>query len=111
MFGLKLVKEEDYSVLVYQLEKAQTLLDTKDCEIKTLTSRVQDLENEVRCLLKKLSDHNSAEESKPENVVLLSDVAETPLAEEKPAKKTRKVVKKTEGVKTPRKKVVHKTEE
>jgi hypothetical protein len=38
-------------------------------------------------------------------------VAGTPLVEEKPAKKTRKVVKKTEGVKTPRKKVVHKTEE
>ena len=106
MFGLKIVKESDYSVLEYQLERAQTLLDNKDCEIKTLNSRVQDLENEVRCLLKKLSDHKSAEESKPENVVLLSDVAE------KPVKKTRKTVKKPEGtVKAPRKRVVHKAEE
>ena len=113
MFGLKIVKKEDYSVLEYQLERAQTLLDNKDCEIKTLTSRVQDLENEVKCLMKKLSDHlDSAEESKQENVVLLSDVAETPLVEEKPVKKTRKTVKKPEGtVKTPRKRVVHKTEE
>ena len=112
MFGLKIVKESDYSVLEYQVERAQTLLDNKDCEIKTLNSRVQDLENEVRCLLKKLSDHKSAEESKPENVVLLSDVAETPLVEEKPVKKTRKTVKKAEGtVKAPRKRVVHKAEE
>ena len=62
--------------------------------------------------MKKLSDHDSAEESKPENVVFLSDVAETPLAEEKPAKKPRKSVKKTDApVKTPRKRVVHKAEE
>ena len=111
MFGLKLVKKEDYSVLEYQLERAQTLLDNKDCEIKTLNSRVQDLENEVRCLLQKLSDHNSAEESKPENVVLLSDVAEKPLSEEEPVKKRRRVVKKTDTVKAPRKKVVKKAEE
>lgn len=106
MFGLKIVKEQDYSVLEYQLEKAQTQLDERDCEIKTLNSRIQDLENEVKSLLKKLSDHNGAEESKPE-VVLLTDVAEKPLAEETPVKKTRKVVKKTEESK-PRKKVAHK---
>ena len=112
MFGLKIVKKEDYSVLENQLERVQTLLDNKDCEIKTLNSRIRDLENEVRCLMKKLSDHDSAEESKPENVILLSDVAESPLVEEKPVKKTRKSVKKPEGtVKTPRKRVVHKTEE
>ena len=110
MFGLKLIKKEDYSVLEYQLEKAQTLLDEKDCEIKTLNSRIQDLENTVRDLLRKVSD-SSTPDSKPENVVLLSDVAETPLVEEKPAKKPRKSVKKTDGVKTPRKKVVKKTEE
>ena len=110
MFGLKLIKKEDYSVLEYQLEKAQTLLDEKDCEIKTLNSRIQDLENTVRDLLRKVSD-SSTPDAKPENVVLLSDVAETPLVEEKSAKKPRKSVKKTEGVKTPRKKVVKKTEE
>ena len=110
MFGLKLIKKEDYSVLEYQLEKAQTLLDEKDCEIKTLNSRIQDLENTVRDLLRKVSD-SSTPDAKPENVVLLSDVAETPLVEEKSAKKPRRAVKKTEGVKTPRKKVVKKTEE
>ena len=110
MFGLKLIKKEDYSVLEYQLEKAQTLLDEKDCEIKTLNSRIQDLENTVRDLLRKVSD-SSTHDAKPENVVLLSDVAETPLVEEKSAKKPRRAVKKTEGVKTPRKKVVKKTEE
>lgn len=110
MFGLKLIKKEDYSVLEYQLEKAQTLLDEKDCEIKTLNSRIQDLENTVKDLLRKVSD-SSTPDAKPENVVLLSDVAETPLVEEKPAKKPRKSVKKTDGVKTPRKKVVKKTEE
>ena len=110
MFGLKLIKKEDYSVLEYQLEKAQTLLDEKDCEIKTLNSRIQDLENTVRDLLRKVSD-SSTPDAKPENVVLLSDVAETPLVEEKSAKKPRKSVKKTDGVKTPRKKVVKKTEE
>ena len=111
MFGLKLIKKEDYSVLEYQLEKAQTLLDEKDCEIKTLNSRIQDLENTVRDLLRKVSD-SSTPDAKPENVVLLSDVAETNLVmEEKSVKKPRKTVKKTEGVKTPRKKVVKKTEE
>jgi hypothetical protein len=110
MFGLKLIKKEDYSVLEYQLEKAQSLLDEKDCEIKTLNSRIQDLENTVRDLLRKVSD-SSTPDAKPENVVLLSDVAETSLVEEKSVKKPRRTVKKTEGVKTPRKKVVKKTEE
>ena len=109
MFGLKIVKKEDYSVLEYQLEKAQTLLDEKDCEIKTLNSRIQDLENTVKDLLRKVSD-SSTPDAKPETI-LLTDVAEVPLAEEKPVKKPRKTVKKTEGVKTPRKKVVKKTEE
>ena len=102
MFGLKLVKKEDYSVLEYQLEKAQELLSVKECEIKTLNSRILDLENTVKDLLRKV-------DAKPETI-LLTDVAEAPLKEEKKtAKKPRNTVKKTEGT-TPRKKVVHKTE-
>ena len=108
MFGLKVVKKEDYSVLEYQLEKAQELLSAKECEIKTLNSRIQDLENTVKDLLRKVSD-SSTPDAKPETI-LLTDVAEAPLKEEKKtAKKPRNTVKKTEST-TPRKKVVHKTE-
>ena len=110
MFGLKVIRKEDYSVLEYQLEKAQELLSTKECEIKTLNSRIQDLENTVKDLLKKVSD-SSTPDAKPETI-LLTDVAAAPLKEEKKTvNKPRKTVKKTEGVKAPRKKVVHKTEE
>ena len=107
MFGLKIVKKEDYSVLEYQLEKAQALLDERECDIKTLNSRIQELENELKLALKKIAD---AEPKKEPNTILLSDVAETPLTEEKP-KRQRRVTKKAEGVKTPRKKAASKTEE
>ena len=108
MFGLKIIKEDDYSALKYQLQSAQDLLIEKECTIKSLKTRIQELEDEVNDLMKKGLE-NQERNSKPETV-LLTDIAEVPLKEEKKtARKTKRVVKKVDG--TSRKKIVRKTEE
>lgn len=108
MFGLKIIKEDDYSALKYQLQSAQDLLIEKECTIKSLKTRIQELEDEVNDFMKKGLE-NLERNSKPETV-LLTDIAETPLKEEKKtARKTKRVVKKVDG--TSRKKIVRKTEE
>lgn len=109
MFGFKLIKEEEYSVLKYQLERSQELLSAAESNIKSLTSKNKELERQVKDLLSRVSD-SSTPDAEPE-AILLTDVAAQPLKEEKkPAKKPRKTVKNTDTAK-PRKKVVRKAEE
>lgn len=93
MFGLKIVKSQDYSNLEWQLKNALEDVSIKTKKIDELQLKVKELEDKIKSL------------STPEKeVTLITDVGEAPLTVKK-----KRVVKKTGS--TTRKKVVHKSEE
>ena len=93
MFGLKIVKSQDYSNLEWQLKNALEDVSIKAKKIDELLLKVKELEDKIKSL------------STPEKeVTLITDVGEAPLTVKK-----KRVVKKTGS--TTRKKVVHKSEE
>ena len=94
MFGLKIVKSQDYSNLEWQLKNALEDVYIKTKKIDELLLKVKELEDKIKSL------------STPEKeVTLITDVGEAPLTVKK-----KRVVKKTTTTST-RKRVVHKTEE
>lgn len=93
MFGLKIVKSQDYSNLEWQLKNALEDVYIKTKKIDELLLKVKELEDKIKSL------------SAPANgVTLITDVAEAPLTVEK-----KRVVKK--ATTSTRKRVVHKTDE
>ena len=93
MFGLKIVKSQDYLDLEWRLTSALIDLEAKAKKIDELLLKVKELEDKIKSL------------STPEKeVTLITDVGEAPLTVKK-----KRVVKKTGS--TTRKKVVHKSEE
>ena len=93
MFGLKIVKSQDYSNLEWQLKNALEDVYIKTKKIDELLLKVKENEEKIKSL------------SAPANgVTLITDVAEAPLTVEK-----KRVVKK--ATTSTRKRVVHKTEE
>ena len=93
MFGLKIVKSQDYLNLEWQLKNALEDVYIKTKKIDELLLKVKELEDKIKSL------------STPEKeVTLITDVGEAPLTVKK-----KRVVKKTGS--TTRKKVVHKSEE
>ena len=93
MFGLKIVKSQDYLDLEWRLNSALIDVEAKAKKIDELLLKVKELEDKIKSL------------STPEKeVTLITDVGEAPLTVKK-----KRVVKKT-GSNT-RKKVVHKSEE
>lgn len=93
MFGLKIVKSQDYLNLEWQLKNALEDVSIKTKKIDELQLKVKELEDKIKSL------------STPEKeVTLITDVGEAPLTVKK-----KRVVKKTGS--TTRKKVVHKSEE
>ena len=106
MLGFKIVKSQTYSDLEWQFNQAIQLINEKDIKIADQATEINLLKSEVSELKNKL--HALTSEKKTEDVVLLTDTAETPLVVEKKTKKTS--AKKTEAAK-PRKRIVHKTEE
>ena len=93
MFGLKIVKSQDYLNLEWQLTNALEDVSIKTKKIDELLLKVKELEDKIKSL------------STPEKeVTLITDVGEAPLTVKK-----KRVVKKTGS--TTRKKVVHKSEE
>lgn len=104
MFGLKVVKKAEYVDLEEQVSLYQREATDKAVEVSNLQGEVRFLTNKVAELEAKIAELQ-AEKKPTKEAVLLTDVAETPLKEEKPVRK--KTVKATEGSK-PRKKVVHK---
>ena len=93
MFGLKIVKSQDYLNLEWQLKNALEDVSIKTKKIDELLLKVKELEDKIKSL------------STPEKeVTLITDVGEAPLTVKK-----KRVVKKTGS--TTRKKVVHKSEE
>ena len=93
MFGLKIVKSQDYLNLEWQLKNALEDVSIKTKKINELQLKVKELEDKIKSL------------STPEKeVTLITDVGEAPLTVKK-----KRVVKKTGS--TTRKKVVHKSEE
>lgn len=94
MFGLKIVKSQDYSNLERQLMNALQDGYFKGKEIAALQLKIKELEDKIESL------------SAPvKGVTLITDVAEAPLTVEK----KKRVVKK--ATTSTRKRVVHKTEE
>ena len=94
MFGLKIVKSQDYSDLEWQLKNALEDVSVKTKKIDELMLKVKELEDKIKGL------------SEPaKGVTLITDVAEAPLTVEK----KKRVVKK--ATTSTRKRVVHKTEE
>ena len=93
MFGLKIVKSQDYLDLEWRLNSALIDVEAKTKKIDELLLKVKELEDKIKSL------------STPEKeVTLITDVGEAPLTVKK-----KRVVKKTGS--TTRKKVVHKSEE
>ena len=93
MFGLKIVKSQDYLNLEWRLINALEDVSVKTKKIDELLLKVKELEDKIKSL------------STPEKeVTLITDVGEAPLTVKK-----KRVVKKTGS--TTRKKVVHKSEE
>lgn len=93
MFGLKIVKSQDYLDLEWRLNSALIDVEVKAKKIDELLLKVKELEDKIKSL------------STPEKeVTLITDVGEAPLTMKK-----KRVVKKTGS--TTRKKVVHKSEE
>lgn len=93
MFGLKIVKSQDYLDLEWRLNSALIDVEAKAKKIDELLLKVKELEDKIKSL------------STPEKeVTLITDVGEAPLTVKK-----KRVVKKTGS--TTRKKVVHKSEE
>ena len=93
MFGLKIVKSQDYLDLEWRLNSALIDVEAKAKKIDELLLKVKELEDKIKSL------------SMPEKeVTLITDVGEAPLTVKK-----KRVVKKTGS--TTRKKVVHKSEE
>ena len=86
MFGLKLVKKQDYLNLERELKDSQALLAEKYAIIASLEQEIKKLNGQIFELKK--------EETRPvknAKTVLLTDIAENPLkVEEKPVKKVRK---------------------
>ena len=94
MFGLKIVKSQDYLDLEWRLNSALIDVEVKTKKIDELLLKVKELEDKIKSL------------STPANgVTLITDVAEAPLTVEK----KKRVVKK--ATTSTRKRVVHKTEE
>lgn len=109
MFGLKLISKANYQdleeqVSLYQREATDKAVEVSNLqgEVKFLNSRIAELEAQLAEL--------QANKKPVKEAVLLTDVSESALVEEKPVKKTRKGVKTAETAK-PRKKVVHKSNE
>ena len=93
MFGLKIVKSQDYLNLEWQLKNALEDVSIKTKKIDELQLKVKELEDKIKSL------------STPEKeVTLITDVGEAPLT----VKKKRVVKKATTST---RKRVVHKIEE
>lgn len=92
MFGLKIVKSQDYLDLEWRLNNALIDVEFKTKKVDELQLKVKELEDKIKSL------------SKPEKeVTLITDVGEAPLTANV---KKKRVVKKTGS--TTRKKVVHK---
>ena len=94
MFGLKIVKSQDYLDLEWRLNSALIDVEAKAKKIDELLLKVKELEDKIKSL------------SEPaKGVTLITDVAEAPLTVEK----KKRVVKK--ATTSTRKRVVHKSEE
>ena len=94
MFGLKIVKSQDYLDLEWRLNSALIDVEAKAKQIDELLLTVKELEDKIKSL------------SEPaKGVTLITDVAEAPLTVEK----KKRVVKK--ATTSTRKRVVHKSEE
>lgn len=94
MFGLKLVRKQDYTNLKRELTDSQALLAEKYGIIKSLESEIKKLNDKIADLEKQTTTPQKTS-SKVKKIELLTDVAEEPLKVEQKTTKRRRFVKKT----------------
>jgi len=90
MFGLKIVNKKDFETIKREYENTQVILAEKVAVIRSLESEIKTLKDKLAKFEKTKAQ---TRKKNAEKVLLLTDVAETPLEVEKP--KRRKIVKKT----------------
>ncbi len=106
MFGLKLVKSKEYEDLQVRLRVTTELATSQAEKIAKQASEIDEYKKKIKNL-----EATVGEQTKSKKVILLTDVAETPLVEEpKSEGKPKRVVKKTKSSIT-HKKVTRKTDE
>ena len=101
MFGLKIVKKQEYLALQKKVEDLQVRIENQNAIISSLEKEY----NEVSTQLHQLQNPNPDEGG----AILLTDVAEKPLEVEKP-KRQRATKKSTKSTKTTTRKRTRKTE-
>ena len=104
MFGLKLVNKKSYLELQDDVEWYKRVASEKDSFIANLEGEIKGLRSEISRLEKEVETLNKPKKTSSKKVVLLTDVAETPLEEEHKPIKRRSVTKKS-GTSTSKKKV------
>ena len=109
MFGLKIVKKKTVSDLQWNVSQLVQICDEKEKTIQDLTAKISCLNSKIENLQYELDQYKVETQKEDKSPELLVDTAETPLEVAKP-KRQRKTVQKKEGS-SPRKRVVHKTEE
>lgn len=109
MFGLKLVKSKEYEDLQVRLRVTTELATSQAEKIAKQASEIDEYKKRIKKLEATVGEQTIEKSSK--KVILLTDVAETPLVEEpKSEGKPKRVVKKTKSSIT-HKKVTRKTDE
>ena len=109
MFGLKIISKKEYLNLQTRLKDLEVALSEKKSVIISLESEISNLNNKLFELKKDAATPVSTP-TRDAELVLLTDVAETPLKVEKKQEKKR-VSKKTSENKPKRRKIVHRQSE
>lgn len=74
MFGYRIIKDRDYKNLLHDLTNSQVMLSERNAKISSLEFEIVHLNNMILELKKK-----EVKKEKKEKVILLTDIAETPL--------------------------------
>ena len=83
MFGLKIVNAKKYADLQDELTYYKGIVSEKDSVIANLEGELKGLRSEVSRLEKKVESQSASKKKATKDVILLTDVAETPLTVEK----------------------------
>lgn len=108
MFGLKIITSREYNDLKWKLEIAYEFIKDKNEKINSLYEIINEKDEELK---KYKSRSKKSGKKTKDDVILLTDVAESPLVEEiKSNEKPKRFIKKTSKPKTQRR-VVRKADE
>ena len=78
MFGYRIIKDRDYKNLLHDLVNYQVMLSERNAKVSSLEFEIVHLNN-IILELKKKEVKKEVKKEKKENVILLTDIAETHL--------------------------------